>query len=82
MHTLNLTALFVDGEDGQRLAEVNGLPRLGALLSSAQLRQLARQLNEIANDADQDATGLHAYAAPPYGACQPCHSTTTPQSAA
>lgn len=44
MHTLNLTALFLDGEDGQRLAEVNGLPRLGALLSSAQLRQLARQL--------------------------------------
>lgn len=39
MHTLNLTALFLDGEDGQRLAEVNGLPRLGALLSSAQLRQ-------------------------------------------
>ncbi|MGJ5994164.1 hypothetical protein ACSBR8_03040 [Pseudomonas aeruginosa] len=69
MHPLNLTALFLDGEDGQRLAEVNGLPRLGALLSSAQLRQLARQLNEIANDADQDATGLHTYAAPPYGAC-------------
>lgn len=39
MHTLNLTALFLDGEDGQRLAEVNGLPRLGALLSSAQLRR-------------------------------------------
>lgn len=82
MHTLNLTALFVDGEGGQRLAEVNGLPRLGALLSSSQLRQLARQLNEIANDADQDATGFHTYAAPPYGACQPCHSTKAPQSAA
>ncbi|EPO8098313.1 hypothetical protein ACUHOT_000326 [Pseudomonas aeruginosa] len=79
---LNLTALFVDGEGGQRLAEINGLPRLGALLSSAQLRQLARQLNEIANDADQDATGFHTYAAPPYGACQPCHSTNAPQSAA
>ncbi|RPW57771.1 hypothetical protein [Pseudomonas aeruginosa] len=82
MNTLNLTALFVDGEDGQRLAEVNGLPRLGALLSSSQLRQLARQLNEIANDADQGATGLHTYAAPPYGACQPCHSTKTPHTAA
>ncbi|ENA1255237.1 TPA: hypothetical protein NIF25_006434 [Pseudomonas aeruginosa] len=82
MHTLNLTALFLDGEDGQRLAEVNGLPRLGALLSSAQLRQLARQLNEIANDADQDATGLHTYAAPPYGACPQCHSTKTPHTGA
>lgn len=46
MHTLNLTAMFIDGEDGQRLAEVNGLPRLGALLSSAQLRQLARQMRK------------------------------------
>ncbi|HEJ4855635.1 hypothetical protein JEZ48_16920 [Pseudomonas aeruginosa] len=82
MHTLNLTAMFIDGEDGQRLAEVNGLPRLGALLSSAQLRQLARQLNEIANDADQDASGLHTYAAPPYGACPQCHSTKTPHTAA
>ncbi|MGV8421997.1 hypothetical protein ACV35O_31500 [Pseudomonas aeruginosa] len=26
MEPLNLTALFLDGEDGQRLAEVNGLP--------------------------------------------------------
>lgn len=26
MESLNLTALFLDGEDGQRLAEVNGLP--------------------------------------------------------
>ncbi len=43
MHTLNLTAMFIDGEDGQRLAEVNGLPRLGALLSSSQLRQLAQR---------------------------------------
>ncbi|HHH9365824.1 TPA: hypothetical protein ACP31O_006172 [Pseudomonas aeruginosa] len=66
MESLNLTALFLDGEDGQRLAEVNGLPRLGALLSSAQLRQLARQLNEIANDADQGASGEHCYTAPPY----------------
>ncbi|HEJ4242069.1 TPA: hypothetical protein ACUUBJ_003194 [Pseudomonas aeruginosa] len=82
MESLNLTALFLDGEDGQRLAEVNGLPRLGALLSSSQLRQLARQLNEIANDADQDATGLHIYAAPPYGACPQCHSTKTPHTAA
>ncbi|HFN4543868.1 TPA: hypothetical protein ACGSPD_001806 [Pseudomonas aeruginosa] len=39
MEPINLTALFLDGEDGQRLAEVNGLPRLGALLSSSQLRQ-------------------------------------------
>lgn len=82
MESLNLTALFLDGEDGQRLGEVNGLPRLGAPLSSSQLRQLARQLNEIANDADQDATGLHTYAAPPYGACPSCHSTKAPQSAA
>ncbi|HCE5817598.1 hypothetical protein [Pseudomonas aeruginosa] len=78
MHTLNLTALFVDGEDGQRLAEVNGLPRLGALLSSSQLRQL----NEIANDADQGASGEHCYTAPPYGACPSCPSTKAPQSAA
>ncbi|MCY0333183.1 hypothetical protein [Pseudomonas aeruginosa] len=82
MPPLNLTALFLDGEDGQRLAEVNGLPRLGALLSSAQLRQLARQLNEIANDADQGASGEHCYTAPPYGACPSCHSTKAPQSAA
>lgn len=82
MHTLNLTAMFIDGEDGQRLAEVNGLPRLGALLSSSQLRQLARQLNEIANDADQGASGEHRYTAPPYGACPPCHSTKTPHTAA
>ncbi|MGC6856978.1 hypothetical protein ACP0IX_02570 [Pseudomonas aeruginosa] len=82
MHTLNLTAMFIDGEDGQRLAEVNVLPRLGALLSSSQLRQLARQLNEIANDADQGASGEHRYTAPPYGACPPCHSTKTPHTAA
>ncbi len=57
-------------------------PRLGALLSSPQLRQLARQLNEIANDADQGASGEHCYTAPPYGACPSCHSTKAPQSAA
>ncbi|MCS8243350.1 DUF4406 domain-containing protein [Pseudomonas aeruginosa] len=64
------------------IVEVNGLPRLGALLSSSQLRQLARQLNEIANDADQGASGEHCYTAPPYGACPPCHSTKTPHTAA
>ncbi len=82
MEPLNLTALFLGCEDGQRLAEVNGLPRLGALLSSSQLRQLARQLNEIANDADQGASGEHCYTAPPYGACPSCPSTKAPQSAA
>ncbi|HEH8664270.1 TPA: hypothetical protein SH331_000633 [Pseudomonas aeruginosa] len=61
MQAIQLTAQHLRGEDGKPMADIDGLPRLGALLQPAQMRQLARQLNQIANDADQGATGTIQY---------------------
>lgn len=61
MQAIQLTAEHREDQAGNRVAEIEGLPRLGALLQPAQMRQLARQLNQIANDADQGATGTIQY---------------------
>ncbi|HCI4017242.1 TPA: hypothetical protein NO204_002990 [Pseudomonas aeruginosa] len=61
MQAIQLTAQHLRGEDGKPMADIDGLPRLGALLQPGQMRQLARQLNQIANDADQGATGTIQY---------------------
>ncbi|KPA96004.1 hypothetical protein [Pseudomonas asplenii] len=54
-------ARFVVTIDERGLTFVKGLPARGALLTSGQLRELARTLNEIANDADQGAKGEQTY---------------------
>ncbi|WP_425318521.1 hypothetical protein [Pseudomonas nitroreducens] len=61
MQAIQLTAQHRKDQAGNRVADIDGLPRLGALLQPAQMRQLARQLNQIANDADQGATGTIQY---------------------
>ena len=61
MQAIQLTAEHREDQAGNRVADIDGLPRLGALLKPAQMRQLARQLNQIANDADQGATGTIQY---------------------
>ncbi|WEW97740.1 hypothetical protein P3T65_26520 [Pseudomonas nitroreducens] len=55
MQSIQLTAQHRQDQAGNHVAEIDGLPRLGALLQPAQMRQLARQLIQIANDADQGA---------------------------
>ncbi|MDH0100077.1 hypothetical protein N7320_01950 [Stutzerimonas stutzeri] len=56
-----MTAYHALGIDGAPRTAIYGLPTLGITLSPAELRQLARQLNTIANDADQGVTGLINY---------------------
>lgn len=55
MQAIQLTAQHCQDQADNHVAEIDGLPRLGALLQPAQMRQLARQLIQIANDADQGA---------------------------
>lgn len=59
MQAIQLTAEHTTDKAGAPIIDINGLPRLGAMLYPYQVRWLARQLNEIANDADQGAA-LHA----------------------
>lgn len=54
-------ARFIATIDEHGIAFVKGLPSRGALLTSSQLRDLARTLNQIANDADQGAKGEQTY---------------------
>lgn len=61
MHQRAMTAYHALGNDGAPRTAIYGLPTLGITLSPTELRQLARQLNTIANDADQGATGLINY---------------------
>lgn len=56
-----MTAYHALGNDGAPRTAIYGLPTLGITLSPAELRQLARQLNTIANDADQGAAGAIQY---------------------
>jgi hypothetical protein len=50
--TTQLTARHIAGRNGQPLAEVNGLPGLDAIMTPAQMRQLARQITQIAIDSE------------------------------
>ncbi|MDL2200860.1 hypothetical protein QQF45_17605 [Halopseudomonas aestusnigri] len=59
--TTQLTARHIAGRNGQPLAEVNGLPGLDALMTPAQLRQLARQANQIAIDSESGVRGMRRY---------------------
>lgn len=59
-----MTAYHATSPDGMPRTAIYGLPTLGIALSPAELRQLARQLNTIANDADQGVTGLIDYGRP------------------
>ncbi|KAF1068212.1 MAG: hypothetical protein GAK45_01440 [Pseudomonas citronellolis] len=61
--TIRLTVIHRTDNAGNPIADIEGLPRLGATLTPQQMRQLARQLNQIANDADQGATGTIQYPA-------------------
>lgn len=56
-----LTVRHTCDKSRQPLAVIDGLPGLGAELHPADLRRLARQLNTIANDADQGARGQIIY---------------------
>lgn len=58
---LKLTAEHTTDKAGAPMIDISGLPRLGAVLYPNQVRQLARQLNQIANDADQGAKGVVEY---------------------
>lgn len=60
---IRLTAEHATDKAGAPMIDISGLPRLGAVLYPNQVRQLARQLNEIANDADQGARGVIQYPA-------------------
>lgn len=53
-----LTAYHRAGPNGQPVTEIYGAPWPGCALTPTELRHLARQLNTIANDADQGATGI------------------------
>lgn len=61
MQAIQLTAEHTTDKAGAPMIDINGLPRLGAALYPYQVRWLARQLNQIANDADQGATGTIQY---------------------
>jgi len=63
MQAIQLTAEHTIDPDGTPVIDISGLPRLGAVLYPNQVRQLARQLNEIANDADQGERGTRLYPA-------------------
>lgn len=54
-------ARFIATIDEHGIAFVKGLPASGTLLTSGQLRDLARTLKQIANDADQGAKGEQTY---------------------
>ena len=59
--TTQLTALHIAGRKGQPVAVVNGLPGRDAQMTPAQLRQLARQANQIAIDSESGVRGLRRY---------------------
>jgi len=56
-----LTARHIAGRNGQPLAEVNGLPGLDAIMTPAQMRQLARQITQIAIDSETGVRGMRRY---------------------
>ena len=59
--TTQLTAWHIAGRNGQPVAVVNGLPGLDAQMTPAQLRQLARQANQIAIDSESGVRGMRRY---------------------
>ncbi|SFL70705.1 hypothetical protein SAMN05216256_10175 [Halopseudomonas pachastrellae] len=59
--TTQLTARHIAGRNGQPLAVVNGLPGLDARMTPTQLRQLARQANQIAIDSESGVRGMRRY---------------------
>jgi hypothetical protein len=59
--TTQLTARHIAGRNGQPLAEVKGLPGLDAMMTPAQMRQLARQITQIAIDSETGVRGLRRY---------------------
>jgi DNA modification methylase len=59
--TTQLTAQHIAGRNGQPLAVVNGLPGLDAQMTPTQLRQLARQANQIAIDSESGVRGMRRY---------------------
>ncbi|MNN20512.1 hypothetical protein D3C81_1337970 [compost metagenome] len=61
MRPIQLTTRYSSDRRGQRFVIIDGFPGLGAEFYPTELRALARQLNEIANDADQGASGNRQY---------------------
>jgi len=59
--TTQLTALHIAGRNGQPVAVVNGLPGLDAIMTPAQMRQLARQITQIAIDSESGVRGMRRY---------------------
>ena len=59
--TTQLTARHIAGRNGQPVAVVNGLPGLDAQMTPTQLRQLARQANQIAIDSESGVRGMRRY---------------------
>jgi len=59
----SLTASISTTDDGKPLITIENFPGLYAEFRPAQLRQLARQLNDIANDACHGLEGKRTYPA-------------------
>ncbi|WAB92021.1 hypothetical protein OSS47_28565 [Pseudomonas citronellolis] len=61
MQPIQLTVEHRLDQQGNPIAEVSGLPRLGALLYPDQMQQLGRQLIQAAIDARQGERGHRQY---------------------
>lgn len=59
MHTIQLTVEHFRARDGG-FCRIHGLADV-RYMHPEQIRQLARQLNEVANDSDQGAAGIRTY---------------------
>ena len=61
MQAIQLTAQHLRGEDGKPMADIDGLPRLGAELDPDQAHALGRQLIQAAIDNRQGERGTRQY---------------------